>query len=365
MIPVVDLKREYIEIKDELDDAVKSVLESGWYISGEENRRFEQEFARYIGARYAIGVNSGSDALLLAVSALGIGKGDEVITASHTFISTVDAITRNGAKPVFLDIDPETYCIDASQIEKQITNRTRAIVAVHLYGHPAQMQQIREIAQDRDLAIIEDACQAHGAEYAGKKAGSIGDVGCFSFYPTKNLGAYGDGGMVVTDDEHLYDRIRIMGNYGQVDRYHHEMSGMNSRLDEMQSAILRVKLRHLDEWNERRRHIAAIYGKMLQDTSVVIPKEGTRARHVYHQYVIAHNERDQIQRYLAKRAVQTLIHYPIPVHRQKVYLDNGLDVELPVTENASRQILSLPMNPWLREDEARLVAQYIEEYPGI
>lgn len=350
MIPVVDLKR---------------VLESGWYISGEKTRRFEQEFAGYIGARYAIGVNSGSDVLLLAVSALGIGKGDEVIVASHTFISTVDAITRNGAKPVFLDIDPETYCIDASQIEKQITDRTRAIMAVHLYGHPAQMQQIREIAQDRDLVIIEDACQAHGAEYAGKKAGSIGDVGCFSFYPTKNLGAYGDGGMVVTNDEHLYDRIRIMGNYGQVERYHHEIPGMNSRLDEMQSAILRVKLRHLDEWNERRRHIAAIYSKMLQDTSVVIPKEGTRARHVYHQYVIAHNERDQIQRYLAERAVQTLIHYPVPVHRQKVYLDNGLDIELPVTENASRQIPSLPMNPWLREDEACLVAQLIEEYPGI
>jgi dTDP-4-amino-4,6-dideoxygalactose transaminase len=363
MIPLVDLKREYAEIKDELDYAIKKVLESGWFISGEETRGFEDDFSRYIGTRYAIGVNSGSDALFLAIRALGIGRGDEVITVSHTFVSTVDAITRNGAKPVFIDIDPCTYCIDTSQIEAKISNRTRAILPVHLYGHPSRMSRINEIAKEYNLSIIEDACQAHGAEYDGKKIGSIGILGCFSFYPTKNLGAYGDGGMVVTNDVELYERIKMLGNYSLQKKhqhdYRHEMIGVNSRLDEIQAAILRIKLGHLDEWNRRRRRIAEIYNQFLKDEDVVIPIEQENMRHVYHQYVIAHRDRDKIRQFLESRGIQTIIHYPIPVHMQRAYLKKCNKTNLPATEKSAKEILSLPIHPWLKREEALQVAEII------
>ncbi|ACS91098.1 DegT/DnrJ/EryC1/StrS family aminotransferase [Thermococcus sibiricus] len=361
MIPFVDVKREYHEIKEEIDNAVQRVLESGWFILGEELKKFEEEFAKYLGANYAIGVNSGSDALYLSVKALGIGRGDEVITVSHTFISTVDAIVRNGARPVFVDIDPETYTIDVNQIEEKITKKTKAIIPVHLYGHPADMDPIMEIAEKHGLYVIEDASQAHGAEYKGKKVGSIGHVACFSFYPTKNLGAYGDAGAIVTNDNELAERLRMMRNYGSPKKYYHDFIGVNSRLDEIQAAILRVKLKYLNRWNERRREIAKLYNEFLKDTGVITPVEKEWAKHVYHLYVIRHKERDELQQYLLRNGIKTQIHYPVPVHLQKAYLDLGVKVRLPVTEQISQEILSLPMFPHLSDTEVEKIARVVKD----
>jgi len=345
----------------EIDNAIQRVLESGWFILGEESKKFEEEFAEYLGVKHVIGVNSGSDALYLAIKALGIGLGDEVITVSHTFISTVDAIVRNGTNPVFVDIDPETYTIDVNQIEKAITERTRAIIPVHLYGHPVDMDPIMEIAEDYGLYVIEDASQAHGAEYKGKKVGSIGHIACFSFYPTKNLGAYGDAGAIVTNDDELAEKLRMMRNYGSPKKYYHEFIGVNSRLDEIQAAILRVKLRHLDEWNERRRRIAKLYNEFLENSDVITPTEKEWAKHVYHLYVIRHKDRDKLQRYLLEKRIKTQIHYPVPVHLQKAYLDLGIRVRLPVTEKISQEILSLPMFPYLTDAEIEKIAMVVKD----
>ncbi|XRO75841.1 DegT/DnrJ/EryC1/StrS family aminotransferase [Methanocaldococcus sp. 28A] len=362
MISFVDLRREYQEIKKEINQVIQRVLESGWFILGKELEAFEKEFAEYLGAKHVIGVNSGSDALYLAVKALGVSKDDEVITVSHTFISTVDAITRNGAKPVFVDIDPETYTIDVSQIEKKITEKTKAIVPVHLYGHPADMDPILEIAEEYGLYVIEDASQAHGAEYKGRKVGNIGDVGCFSFYPTKNLGAYGDGGVVVTNDDELAEKLRVLRSYGSSKKYYHNLIGVNSRLDELQAAILRVKLKYLDEWNKRRRKMAKLYNKLLEDYEVITPIEKVWAKHVYHLYIIRHKERDKLQKYLSENGIQTQIHYPIPVHKQKAYVDLGINVQLPITEKISNEILSLPMHPWLKEEEVKYICETIKKF---
>lgn len=359
MIPFVDLKREYAEIGEEVSQAIQRVLRSGWFILGEEVEKFEEEFSKYVGARFGIGVNSGSDALYLAVKALGISNGDEVITVSHTMISTVDAIARNGATPVFVDIEPDTYVMNVSQIKAKITSRTRAIIPVHLYGHPVDMDSLMEIADKHNLYIIEDACQAHGTEYLNRKVGSIGDIGCFSFYPTKNLGAYGDGGMLVTNSEELADKLRKMRNYGQSKKYYYDFLGVNSRLDEMQAAILRAKLRNLDEWNEKRRKLAKLYNERLGNTDVITPVEKEYAKHVYHLYVIRHKQRDKLQQYLLNQGVQTLIHYPIPVHTQKAYMRSD---KLPITEKICGEILSLPLHPWLRENEVGMVFEYINEY---
>lgn len=359
-ISFVNLARGYFSTKDEINKAIQQVLSNQWFILGKELEKFEKEFSSYIGVKYGIGVNSGSDALYLAVKALGIGKGDEVITVSHTFVSTVDAIVRNGAKPIFLDIDPETYTIDVTQIEKRITEGTRAIIPVHLYGHPSDMDPIMEIAQEYNLFVIEDACQAHGAEYKSKKLGSIGHIGCFSFYPAKNLGAYGDAGMTVTNNEELAGRLRMMRNYGQLKKYHHEFIGINSRLDEVQAAILRVKLKHLDEWNEKRRRAARLYNEFLKDSGVITPTQREYAKHVYYVYVIRHENRDKLEEYLEKNGIQTLIHYPIPVHKQKAYTDLGFAAKLPETEKICNEILSLPMHPWLKEDEINLIANVIK-----
>jgi dTDP-4-amino-4,6-dideoxygalactose transaminase len=359
MINIVDLHKEYAEISQEINRTFQRVVKSGWFILGEEVERFEEEFSKYIGTKYAIGVNSGSDALLLALQALGIGKGDEVITVSHTFISTADAIVRNGAKPVFVDIDPDTYCIDVTKIEERITKRTKAIIPVHLYGHPADMQPIVEIARKYKLSVIEDACQAHGAEYKGKRAGSIGDIGCFSFYPIKNLGAYGDGGMAVTDNQELATRLGMLRNYGQSKKYYHDFIGVNSRLDELQAAILRVKLRHLDEWNEKRRKAARLYDKLLKDAGLIVPTEKEYAKHVYHLYVIRCSEREKLRQHLLENDIQTQIHYPIPVHKQKAYLSLAANTNLPVTEKICQEIISLPMHPFLRDEEIYAVAECV------
>jgi len=356
MISFVGLKMEYAEIGEEIHNAIQRTLENQWFILGEELEKFEKEFSNYIGAKYGVGVNSGSDALYLAIKTLGIGEGDEVITVSHTFISTVDAIVRNGAKPVFVDIDPETYTIDVTQIEKKITERTKAIIPVHLYGHPADMDPITEIANDYDIKIIEDACQAHGAEYKGKKVGSIGDVGCFSFYPVKNLGAYGDGGMIVTNNEELADKLRMLRNYGSPKKYYNDFVGVNSRLDEIQAAILRVKLKYLDNWNEKRKKIAKLYNELLENSDIIIPVEKKWAEHVYHLYVIRHKERDKLQQHLLKNGIQTQIYYPIPVHKQKAYLDLGYSTSLPITEKICNEILSLPIHPWIRKEEVEIIA---------
>lgn len=362
MISFVDLRREHAEADQEISLAIDRVLKSGWFILGKEVEQFEAEFSKYIGTKYAIGVNSGSDALYLALWALGIGKGDEVLTVSHTFISTADAIVRNGAKPVFVDVDADTYCIDAAKIEERITKKTKAIVPVHLYGHPADMQPIREIARRYKLNVVEDACQAHGAEYKGKKAGSLGDIACFSFYPVKNLGAYGDGGMAVTDDEELATRLKMLRNYGQSRKYYHDFVGVNSRLDEIQAAILRVKLKHLDEWNEKRRKAARLYDRLLKGIDIVLPVEKKYAKHVYHLYVIRCKERDKLQQRLLANGIQTQIHYPIPVHKQKAYLELGHTAKLPITERICNEILSLPMHPSLSQREVRYVAEAVLDF---
>ena len=361
MIPFIDLKKEYAEISEEITHAIQRVLKNGYFILGEEIEKFEREFSRYIGTKYGIGVNSGSDALFLALKALGINKGDEVITVSHTFISTVDAIVRNGIKPVFVDIEPETYCIDVTKIEEKITKNTKVILPVHLYGHPVDMEPIMDIAKKYNLFIIEDACQAHGAEYKGKRVGGIGDIGCFSFYPTKNIGAYGDAGMIVTNNEELANKLKMMRNYGSSKKYYHEFVGVNSRLDEIQAAVLRVKLKYLDEWNERRRKITKVYNKLLKDSEVVIPIEKEYAKHSYYLYVVRTKDRNKLQQYLSANGIQTMIHYPIPIHKQKAYLNLGFNIRLPVTEKACNEILSLPMYPWLSEDEVSSIAEVVKK----
>ncbi len=361
MIPFVNLKREYTEISEEITQAIQRVVKSEWFILGEEVKKFEEEFSKYIGTKYGIGVNSGSDALFLALKALGIREGDEVITVSHTFISTVDAIVRNGAKPIFADIDPDTYCIDVTKIEEKITNKIKAILPVHLYGHTADMQEIMKLAKKYNLFVIEDSCQAHGAEYKGKKVGSIGDLGCFSFYPIKNLGAYGDGGIIVTNNEELAEKLKMLRNYGQPKKYYHDFVGVNSRLDEIQAAILRVKLKHLDEWNERRRKVARLYNEILKDSEIVTPIEKEYAKHVYHLYVIRYKNREMLQQNLLKNGIQTQIHYPVPIHKQKAYLDLGFNIHLSVTEKMCNEILSLPIHPFMHSDEVFSISEVIKK----
>ena len=359
MIQFVDLKKEQETLGGELMQAIQRVLINASFILGQESEKFEDEFSKYIGVKFGIGVNSGSDALYLAVKSLGISHGDEVITVSHTMISTVDAIKRNGAKPVLVDVDPVTYCIDASQLEKKISSKTKAILPVHLYGQSADMGSITEIAQKHNLPIIEDACQAHGAEYLSKKVGGIGTIGCFSFYPTKNLGAYGDAGIIVTNDEKLADTLKKMRNYGQSKKYYHDFVGVNSRLDELQAAILRTKLPYLDGWNERRRKLAKLYNDFLKDSGILSPIEREYAKHVYHLYVIRHNYRNNLQQYLLDKGIQTLIHYPIPVHLQEAYKTND---KLPVTEKICGEILSLPLHPWLSEGEVEQITEEVKQY---
>jgi len=343
--------------------SLQRVLDKQWFVSGEEVRNFEEEFAQYIGTKYATAVNSGSDALLLGARALGIGQSDEVITVSHTFVSTVDAILRVGGKPVFVDIDPATYTLDASELESRVTERTRAILPVHLCGHPAEMDTILEVAQKHDLKVMEDACQAHGALYKQKKAGNLADLACFSFYPSKNIGAYGDAGMVVTSEEELAEKVRMLRNYGQREKYHSEVLGMNSRMDEIQAAVLRVKLRYLDRWNEKRRLAARIYNELLSHLGVLTPIERDYARHVYHLYVVRTQERKGLQCHLSARGIQSQVHYPIPVHQQRAYLHIAEGVSLPVTERICKEVLSLPMHPWLTENEIASIADAIREFP--
>lgn len=358
MIPIFDSKRQYKEIGADIEKAVCEVLRSGAYILGNNTKALEKELAEYTGAKYAIGLNSGTDALHLALRALDIGKGDEVITTAFTFVATTEAIGIVGATPVFADIDPDTFNIDPAKIEAAITPKTKAIIPVHLYGQPCDMDAIMDIAKRHDLYVIEDACQAMGAEYKGRKVGSIGDIGCFSFYPTKNLGGMGDGGLITTSAEHLKDRIIALRNHGGAVRYHHDEIGVNSRLDEIQAAVLRVKLPHLDSWNKKRRERAHIYNELFANCEdIVTPKELDDTYCIYHQYTVKVPNRDEIFDKMHEAGIGTMLYYPIPLHMQKVHEYLGLGKgSLPHTEKDTEIVMSLPMFPELTREEQETIA---------
>ena len=371
MVPFLDLTRQYRKIKKEIFSATQRVYEKGRFILGEEVSNFEKEFSHYCGVRYGVGVGSGTDALYLALKTAGIGEGDEVVTVANSFLATALAISFTGAKPVFVDIDPKIYTMDPNQLELLLKRqeargsgrKIKAILPVHLYGHPAEMDSIMEIANRYDLVVIEDACQAHGAKYGRKKVGSFGAMGCFSFYPTKNLGGYGDGGMVVTDHKKYDQILRLLRCYGEREKNQHVLKGHNSRLDEIQAAILRVKLKYLDQWNEMSRRKAKLYTKMLSPLGVVCPSEKKGIRHVYHLYTIKTRERDSLRAFLKKKGIETLIHYPIPIPLQKAYQELGYRRgDLPLTDQWSQKILSLPIFPEIRECEMEEVAEGIRSF---
>ncbi|MDP3786139.1 MAG: DegT/DnrJ/EryC1/StrS family aminotransferase, partial [Candidatus Omnitrophota bacterium] len=322
-VPLVELVRQYKEISGDIDAGIKAVLEKGVFILGENVAKFEEETANYCGTKYAVAVASGTDALELSLKALGIGEGDEVITAPFTFIATTEAICVNGATPVLVDIENDTYNIDPSLIEAKITKKTKAIIPVHLFGHPCDIDSVMTIAKRHNLKVIEDCAQAIGAEFNSKRVGGFGDIGCFSFFPSKNLGCYGDGGMVITDDKAVADKIRMLRVHGQSDKYRHEVEGRNSRLDELQAAILRIKIKYLDRWNDARRRNAQLYNGLLKDlnlgSKLEMPVERQHCRHVYNIYNIRTKNRDGLRDFLASKQVSTAVYYPIPLHLQKVY----------------------------------------------
>jgi len=368
-VALFELVRQYNSLKGELDPAISSVINKGAFILGENVAGFEQEAASYCGTKYAVGVANGTDALELAIKVLGIGPGDEVITVPFTFIATTEAICLNGATPVLVDIEPDTFNMDASLLEKKITKRTKAILPVHLFGQACDMSAVATVAKKHGIKVIEDCAQAIGAEYKGMKAGSFGDIGCFSFFPSKNLGCFGDGGMVTTSDKELADRIRMLRVHGQAQRYRHEIEGRNSRLDELQAAILRVKLRHLDEWNESRRSNAAYYNSAfapLKGTGkAVLPPEAEGRKHVYNIYNIrVHGgRRDALKEALAGKGVGTAVYCPIPLHLQPVYSQYGWKKgDFPVSEKACEEVLALPVYPELTKEELEYTSQCVKGY---
>lgn len=361
-IPLVDLKTQYRGIKDEVLAEVGKALDGMQLYLGKNVQAIEAGFSAYCGTKFAVGVGSGTDALYVALRALGIGRGDEVITVSHTFIATVEAIILTGARPVLIDIDPDTYTMDVSQIEAAINSRTKAIIPVHLYGHTANMDPILQIARKYGLKVVEDACQAHGAEYKGKKAGSIGDVGCFSYYFTKNLGAYGEAGIITTSDPEIARLCRMLREHGQNQKYYHQMMAVNSRLDEIQAAILKVKLPHLDGWLEKRQNLARIFNDRLPE-DLVKPVEMPWAKHVYHLYVVRTPERDELKQWLEEKGVGVGIHYPIPIHKQEAWKNfGGEDLSLPVTEKITSEILSLPIYPEMTLEEIEYIVNCVKEF---
>ncbi len=359
-IPQADPRANYLVHQTEIDAAIRRVLESGWYILGQESRAFEEEFAAFCGVAHGVGVGSGTEALHLALRACGVGPGDEVITVPHTAVATVAAVEMSGARPVLVDIDPVHMTIDPAQAAAALTPRTRAIVPVHLYGCPADLQPLLELARQHGLYLVEDCAQAHGALYQGQSVGSWGQIAAFSFYPTKNLGALGDGGMVVTGDAALAERLHLLRQYGWQERYISSLKGLNSRLDELQAAVLRVKLRHLTAENERRRQLATLYNNRLADSGLLLPQEPANGRHVYHLYVIRHPRRDDLQAFLRQQGISSLVHYPAPVHRQPAYADLGHS--LPVSEAAAQQVLSLPLYPEMEEEDVLAVAQAVRAF---
>jgi len=362
-IPMVDLVTQYKTIRKEIDKAVKEVIESGWFIMGPNVKAFEEEMAGYCRTRFAISCASGTDALMMGLMAMDIVPGDEVITTPFTFAATAEVIALLGVKAVFVDIDPVTYNIDPAAIEKAITKKSKAIIPVHLYGQPVDMDEINALAKDKNLVVIEDACQAVGAQYKGKMACSIGDMGCLSFFPAKNLGAFGDGGMVLTSDEELNRKLRMIRDHGSDKRYHHAILGLNSRLDALQAAVLRVKLKYIDQWNEARKDRAALYTELLKDTSVQVPTVLDDRTHVFHQYTLRVKDRDGLRSFLEENGIASAIHYPIPLHMQPAFHDpNQGEGSFPISEEIARDVISLPMYPELTEEAVQFIASKIIEF---
>jgi dTDP-4-amino-4,6-dideoxygalactose transaminase len=363
-IPLIDLTIQHRNLREEINQAIQGVLDRADFILGQDVVKFEEEFAAYCGTKYAVGVDSGVSALELSLRALGVGPGDEVIVPTHTFAASAAAITFSGAKPVFVDADPATWNIDVTKIEAAITSHTKAILPVHLYGLPADMQNVLKIAEKHNLVVVEDSAQAHGAKYKGQRTGSMGHAAGFSFYPTKNLGGCGDAGMVTTNDERVADTVRALRNCGQRQKNVHELPPFNHRLDSMQAAILRVKLHYLEQWLESRRKLAGIYNHLLANSDVVTPFEPADCQHVYHLYVIRSQNRDALQAHLKERGIGTAVHYPTPVHLQPFYAELGyFQSQFPVAENLSKEILSLPMFPEMTIEQLETVASEIIKMP--
>jgi len=363
-IPLVGLYDQYQVIKPEIDEAIESIISRSAFIGGEDVRKFEEEFAAYCEAKACVGVGNGTDALYLTLRAMGIGQGDEVITVAHTFIATSEAISMAGARPVFVDIREDTMLMDPALIEQAITPRTKAIIAVHLYGQPCDMDAIMLIAERHGLKVIEDAAQAHGARWRGRRVGSIGDAACFSFYPGKNLGAFGDAGAVVSNDLELMERVRMVANHGRLEKYTHKMEGVNSRLDAMQAAILRVKLRHLDEWNESRRRHADFYFESLSGGDMQMPGVSEHAEPVWHLFVVRVADRDTLQSTLKNEGIATGVHYPVPLHQQPAYENSDQSKNaLPVTERVAATVVSLPMYPELTDSQLERIVNAMSLSP--
>jgi dTDP-4-amino-4,6-dideoxygalactose transaminase len=364
IIPFVDLKSQYLSIKNEVDAAIDQVIRQNAFIGGKFAEKFEDKFAKFCKSQHCIGVGNGTDALSIAMKALGIGRGDEVITAANSFIATSEAITLTGAKVIFLDCHPDTYNINVDLIEEKITDKTKAIIPVHLYGQPADMGPIRKIAEKYHLKIIEDAAQAHGAEYHGEIVGTLGEVACFSFYPGKNLGAYGDAGAIVTKDPEIAAKCRMIANHGRLSKYDHELEGVNSRLDGIQAAILEVKLNYLKEWTKKRRQNAYLYNAYLEQSGVIIPSELDNISAVYHLYVIRvpTEMRQKLQNYLKEKGISSGIHYPIALPNLKAYRYLGYNsTDYPFASEYQNQILSLPMYPELNEEQIRYISETVRE----
>jgi dTDP-4-amino-4,6-dideoxygalactose transaminase len=364
MIPLIDLRKQYLSVKEEMDLAIQRVIDQGAFILGPDVAAFEEEAAQYLGVKYAVGVGSGTDALEIALLSLGVGENDEVITTPFTFIATAEAIANVGARPVFVDIDPGSYCLDPELIEQKINRRTRAILPVHLYGHPAEMGGITELADKYDLKLVEDCAQALGAEYKGKKVGSIGDAGCLSFFPGKNLGCFGDGGMVVTNDEKAYVTAKMLRHHGSKKKYYHSIAGFNSRLDTLQAAVLRVKLKYLDKWNEMRRKNAALYAELLSadnsQNEVSRPYIASWIKHSFNYYTVRVKDREKTQKRLDEAEIGNRIYFPLCLHLQEVYkwLGHGIG-DFPEAEKAQREVLSLPMFAELSSEQIEEIAEVL------
>lgn len=364
-VPFVDLKKQYESIKGEINSKISFLISNAAFILGEELEEFEKEFAEFCNAKYSVGVSSGTDAMIIALRSLDIGYGDEVITVPNTFIATAEAISLVGARPVFVDVNEEDYNINVDLIEEKITEKTKAIIPVHLFGQLADMKNILDIAKKYNLSVIEDACQAHGAEFESKKVGTFGEIGCFSFYPAKNLGAYGDGGAVVTSNENLYRKMLAMRSHGEVEKNRHEIIGSTNRLDNLQAGILGVKLKYLNEWNIKRRENASIYRRYLSGIKLIALGELEGRKHVYHLFVIRVRNRDEVRKKLSDRGIGTGIHYPTPIHLQNAYKFLGYKKgDFPVSERVAEEILSLPMFPELSEEQIKYVCNSLKEIIG-
>ncbi|HZD59599.1 MAG TPA: DegT/DnrJ/EryC1/StrS family aminotransferase [Anaerolineae bacterium] len=361
-IPLLDLKAQYNSIREEIESEVLGTLQSGQYILGPKVEEFERAIADYCGTKYAVGVANGTDALVLSLDAIGVGPGDEVITSPFTFYASAESISRLGAKPVFVDIDSQTYNLVPDQIEAKITPRTKAIMPVHIFGQPAEMDAINEIAARHNIKVIEDACQAIGAEYHGKKVGSLGDAACFSFFPSKNLGGAGDGGCMVTNDEELASRVKALRQHGSTKKYYHSLVGYNSRLDAIQAAILSVKLKYIDTWNDLRRQKANYYNELFSEMEIVTPVERAHVKHVYHLYIIRVPNRADIESALKAEGIGCGVYYPVPLHLQDVYQDLGYKVgDLPVSEAASHETLAIPLYPELKTEDMQKIADLVKQ----